>query len=223
MLCSFRVISPSTQLHKIVLDKSMRNFYSNPKGQLCIGQTPIQYDYKRGAKIDLCLERVHEFLKRRKSTTLRLDDFLNGKNKKAKEQLVKKHDLIYFKERSSLLGAIEMFYEGIDNFLKTFSNLLVEKSDYPEKPFRLTEAFYSELRKIESSGEVFNVILFDDSELEISQSLVNHESLRELAWEIYRDGTYLKVSIEKIKKKDRKIVNAKIFDLFTGKRMEYDF
>ena len=116
-----------------------------------------------------------------------------------------------------------MFYEGIDTFLQSFSDLLVEKSSYPEKPFRLKESFYSELKKIESSSEVFNVILFDDSELEISQRFVSHEKLRELAWEIFRDGTYLKISIERIKKKDRKIVNAKIFDLFTGKRMEFDF
>ena len=204
-------------------EKLLMNFCLNEMRQLCIGNSPIQYDLKRGAKIDLCLERVYEFLKRRKSTTLRLEDFLNGKDKKAKEQLVKKHELLYFEEPSSLLDAIEMFYEGIDNLLKTFSNLLVERSDYPEKPFRLTEAFYSELRKIESSSEVSNVILFDDSELEISQRLVSHEKLRELVWEIFRDGTYLKVSIEEIQKRNRKIVNAKIFDLFTGKRMEYDF
>ena len=202
----------------------MRNKLSlNHIGLLCIGDMPIQYDFERGAKIDLCLERVHEFLKRRKSTTLRLEDFLNGKDKKAKEQLLKKHDLIYFEEPSSLLDAIEMFYEGIDTFLQSFSDLLVEKSSYPEKPFRLKESFYSELKKIESSSEVFNVILFDDSELEISQRLVSHEKLRELVWEIFRDGTYLKVSIEEIQKRNRKIVNAKIFDLFTGKRMEYDF
>ena len=204
-------------------EKLLINFCLNEMRQLCIGNSPIQYDFKRGAKIDLCLERVHEFLKRRKSTTLRLEEFLNGKDKKAKEQLVKKHELLYFEESSSLLDAIEMFYEGIDTFLQSFSDLLVEKSSYPEKPFRLKESFYSELKKIESSSEVFNVILFDDSELEISQRLVSHEKLRELVWEIYRDGTYLKVSIERIKKKDRKIVNAKIFDLFTGKRMEFDF
>ena len=162
-------------------------------------------------------------MKRRKSTTLRLEDFLDGEDKRAKEQLLKKHDLIYFEEPSSLLDAIEMFYEGIDTFLQSFSDLLLEKPNHPEKPFRLTESFYSELKKIESSSEVFNVILFDDSELEISQRLVSHEKLRELVWEIFRDGTYLKESIERIKKKDRKIVNAKIFDLFTGKRMEYDF
>ena len=115
-----------------------------------------------------------------------------------------------------------MFYEGIDTFLQSFSDLLEEKSSYPEKPFRLKESFYSELKKIESNSEVFNVILFDDSELEIAQRIVSHEKLRELVWEIYRDGTYLKVSIEKIKKKDRKIVNAKLFDLFTGERLEYD-
>ena len=201
----------------------MRNFYLNQKGQLCIGNSLIQYDFERGAKIDLCLERVHEFLKRRKSTNLRLEDFLNGKDKKGKEQLVKKHELLYFEESSSLLDAIEMFYEGIDTFLQSFSDLLLEKPNYPEKPFRLKESFYSELKKIESSSEVFNVILFDDSELEISQRLVSHEKLRELVWEIFRDGTYLKASIEKIKKKDRKIINAKIFDLFTGKRMEFDF
>ena len=204
-------------------EKNLTNFWLNEMRQLCIGNSPIQYDLKRGAKIDLCLERVYEFLKRRKSTTLRLEDFLNGKDKKAKEQLVKKHELLYFEEPSSLLDAIEMFYEGIDNLLKTFSNLLVERSDYPEKPLRLTEAFYSELRKIESSSEVSNVILFDDSELEISQRLVSHEKLRELVWEIFRDGTYLKVSIGEIQKRYRKIVNAKVFDLFTGKRMEYDF
>ena len=44
-------------------------------------------------------------------------------------------------------------------------------------------------------------------------------SLRELAWEIYRDGTYLKASIERIKKKDRKIVNAKIFNIFTREQL----
>ena len=200
----------------------MSNFYLNPKGQLCIRGTPIQYDFGRGAKIDLCLERVHEFLKRRKSTALRLEDFLNGKDKKAKEQLLKKHDLIYFKELSSFKDAIEVFYEGIDTFLQSFSDLLEEKSSYPEKPFRLKESFYSELKKIESNSEVFNVILFDDSELEISQRLVSHEKLRELVWEIFRDGTYLKISIERIKKKDRKIVNAKLFDLFSGEEMKYD-
>jgi hypothetical protein len=201
----------------------MRNsLYLSHTGKLCIGNTPIQYDFERGAKIDLCLERVHEFLKRRKSTTLRLEDFLNGEDKKAKEQLLKKHDLIYFEERSSLLDAIEMFYEGIDNFLKTFSNLLVEKSNYSEKPFKLTEGFYSELMKIDSSSEVFNVILFDDAELETSQRLVSHASLRELAWEIYRDGENLKFSIDEIKKRNRKIVKAKLFDLFTGKQLEYN-
>ena len=41
-------------------------------------------------------------------------------NKKAKEQLLRKHDLVYFEEPSSLLDAIEMFYEGID----TFSSIL---------------------------------------------------------------------------------------------------
>ena len=198
----------------------MRNrFYLSHTGKLCIGNTLIQYDFERGAKIDLCLERVHEFLKRRKSTNLRLEDFHNGKDKKAKEQLVKKHELLYSKEPSSLKDAIEVFYEGIDTFLQSFSDLLVEKSSYPEKPFRLKESFYSELKKIESSSEVFNVILFDDSELEISQRLVSHEKLRELVWEIFRDGTYLKVSIEKIKKKDRKIVNAKIFNIFTREQL----
>ena len=58
--------------------------------------------------------------------------------------------------------------------------------------------------KIDSSSEVFNVILFDDAELEISQRLISHESLRELAWEIYRDGENLKFSIERIKKKDKR-------------------
>ena len=198
----------------------MRNsFYLSQAGKLYVGNTLIQYDFGRGAKIDLCLKRVHEFLKRRKSTNLRLEDFHNGKDKKAKEQLVKKHELLYSKEPSSLKDAIEVFYEGIDSFLQSFSDLLVEKSNYPEKPFRLTEGFYSELKKIESSSEVFNVILFDDSALEMSQRLVNHEKLRELVWEIFRDGTYLKVSIEKIKKKDRKIVNAKIFNIFTREQL----
>ena len=197
----------------------MRSFNLNHIGQLCIGGTPIQYDLGRGAKIDLCLERVHEFLRRRKNTTVRLESFLNGKGREAKEQLLKKHDLIYFEEPSSLLDAIEMFYEGINTFLEHFSNLFVKKSNYPEKPFRLTEGFYSELMKIDSSSEVFNVILFDDAELEISQRLISHEILRELVWEIYRDGENLKFSIEKIKKKDRKIVNAKLFDLFTRERL----
>ena len=202
----------------------MRNsFYLSHTGKLCIGNKPIQYDFERGAKVDLCLERVHEFLKRRKSTNLRLQDFLDGEDKRAKEQLVKKHELLYSKDPSSLKDAIEVFYEGIDTFLQSFSDLLVEKSSYPEKPFRLKESFYSELKKIESSSEVFNVILFDDFELEISQRLVSHEKLRELVWEIFRDGTYLKASIERIKKKDRKIVNAKIFDLLTGKQLEYEF
>ena len=109
--------------------------------QLCIGVRPIQYTPERGAKIDLCLERVHEFLKRRKSTTVRLQRFLNGEDKKAKEQLLKQHDLIYFEEPSSLLDAIEVFYAGIDTFLQSFSDLLVEKSNYPEKPFRLKKVF----------------------------------------------------------------------------------
>ncbi len=200
----------------------MRNSFDvNETGQLYIGGNLIQYDYKRGAKIDLCLERVHEFLKRRKSTTLRLEDFLNGEDKKAKEQLLKKHDLMYFKQRSSLKDAIKVFYEGIDTFLQSFSDWLVEKSNYPEKPFRLTESFYFELKKIESSTETLSVIVFDDAELEIFQRLVNHESLRKLVWEIFRDETRLKESIKKIKKKDRKIVNAKLFDLFTGKRLGY--
>ena len=43
------------------------------------------------------------------------------------------------------------------------------------------------------------MIVLDDSELEISQRLVSHEKLRELVWEIFRDGTYLKASIERIK------------------------
>ena len=200
---------------------NMRSFNLNHIGQLCIEGTPIQYDFERGTKIDLCLERVHEFLRRRKSTTLRLEVFLNGEDKRAKEQLLKKHDLIYFNERSSLKDAIEVFYEGIDTFLQSFSDWLVEKSNYPEKPFRLTESFYFELKKIESSTETLSVIVFDDAELEISQRLVNHESLRKLVWEIFRDETCLKESIKKIKKKDRKIVNAKLFDLFTGKRLGY--
>ena len=195
------------------------NFYLTHTGKLCIGDTSIQYDFERGAKIDLCLERVHEFLKRRKSTTLRLEDFLDGEDKRAKEQLLKKHDLIYFEEPSSLLDAIEVFYEGIDTFLQSFSDLLVEKSNYPEKPFRLTESFYSELKKIESKADVLSIIFLDDSELEISQRLVSHEKLRELVWEIFRDGTYLKASIERIKKKDRKIVNAKIFNIFTREQL----
>ncbi len=196
-------------------------FTINKDDQLCIGGSPIQYNYERNAKIDLCLERVQEFLKRRKRTTLRLEKFINGKDKKAKDQLLKKHELLYFKEPLSLSEAIRMFYEGIDTFLQTFSNLLCKKSNYPEKPFRLKEGFYSELMQIDSNSEVFNVILFDDAELEMSQRLISHESLRELVWEIYRDGENLKFSIEKIKKKDRKIVNAKLFDLFTGKRLEY--
>ena len=187
--------------------------------RLCIGDRPIHYDSKRATKIDLCLERVHEFLKKKKSTGVRLERFLNGKDNKAKEQLLKEHDLIYFKNPSSLLDAIEMFYEGINSFLQNFSNLLVKNSNYPEKSFRLTEGFYSKLMKIDSSSEVFNVILFDDFELEISQRLISHESLRKLVWEIFRDGENLKFSIEKIKKKDRKIVNAKLFDLFTRERL----
>ena len=195
------------------------SFHLNETGHLCIGDTPILYDYRRGAKLDLCLERVYEFLRRRKCTTLRLEHFLNGKDKKAKEQLIKKHDLIYFEEPSSLLDAIEMFYEGIDTFLQFFSDLLVEKSNYPEKPFRLTEGFYFELKKIEPTADVLSIIVLDDSELEISQRLVSHEKLRELVWEIFRDGTYLKASIERIKKKDRKIVNAKIFNIFTREQL----
>ena len=155
-----------------------------------------------------------------KSTGVRLERFLNGKDNKAKEQLLKEHDLIYFKNPSSLLDAIEMFYEGINSFLQNFSNLLVKNSNYPEKSFRLTEGFYSKLMKIDSSSEVFNVILFDDFELEISQRLISHESLRKLVWEIFRDGENLKFSIEKIKKKDRKIVNAKIFNIFTREQFE---
>ena len=195
------------------------NIYLSHTGKLHVGNTLIQYDFKRRAKIDLCLERVHEFLKRRKSTTLRLEDFLNGEDKKAKEQLLKKHDLIYFEEPSSLLDAIEVFYEGIDTFLQSFSDLLVEKSNYPEKPFRLTESFYSELKKVESSTEILSMIVFDDAELDINQRIVSHASLRELVWEIYRDGTYLRASVEKIKKKDRKIVNAKIFNIFTREQL----
>ena len=198
----------------------MRNrFDVNETGQLCIGDTPILHDKKRGAKLDLCLEKVHEFLKRRKSTTLRLESFLYGEDTKAKEQLIKKHDLIYFEEPSSLLDAIEVFYEGIDTFLQSFSDLLVEKSNYPEKPFRLTESFYSELKKVESSTEILSMIVFDDAELDINQRIVSHASLRELVWEIYRDGTYLRASVEKIKKKDRKIVNAKIFNIFTREQL----
>ena len=100
--------------------------------------------------------------------------------------MLKKHDLVYFEEPSSLLDAIEMFYEGIDTFLQSFSDLLLEKSNYPEKPFRLTESFYSELKKVESSTEILSMIVFDDAELEISQRLVNHEKLRELVWEIFQ-------------------------------------
>ena len=61
----------------------MRNSFDvNETGQLCIGDTPILYDYKRGAKLDLCLEKVHEFLKRRKNTTVRL---LNHNNEELKQ------------------------------------------------------------------------------------------------------------------------------------------
>ena len=200
----------------------MRNsFYLSHTGKLYVGNTLIQYDYKRGAKIDLCLEKTHRFLRRKKKLNVRLENFLNGEDKRAKEQLLKKHDLIYFKELSSLKDAIEMFYEGIDTFLQSFSDLLVEKSNYPEKPFRLTESFYSKLKKIESSREVLSVFVYDDSESE-THKRVSHETLRELMWEIFRDGTYLKVSIEEIKKRNRKIVNAKLYDLFTGKQLEYN-
>ena len=133
---------------------------------------------------------------------------------------MRKHDLIYFKEPSSLKDAIDTFYEGVDTFLQSFSDLLVEKSNYPEKPFRLTESFLLRaLRKIESSAEVLSIIVLDDSELEISQRLVSHERLRELVLEIFRDGENLKFSIERIKKKDRKIVNAKIFNIFTREQL----
>ena len=124
-----------------------KGFYLNNTRQLCNGNTLIQYDFGRGAKIDLCLERVHEFLERRKSTTLRLEALLNGEDEKAKKQLLRKHDLIYFKEPSSLKDALDMFYEGIDTFLQSFSDLLVEKSNYPEKPFRLTRKFLLRAKK----------------------------------------------------------------------------
>ena len=43
-------------------------------------------------------------------------------------------------------------------------------------------------------------------------------------WEIFRDGTYLKASIERDQRReDRKIVNAKLYDLFTGEQLEYEF
>ena len=198
-----------------------RSFNLNHVGQLCIGDTYIQYDVGRSAKVDLCLEKLHRFLRRKKKLNVRLENFLGGEDKRAKEQLLKKHDLIYFKELSSLKDAIEMFYEGIDTFLQSFSDLLLEKPSYPEKPFRLTESFYSELKKIESSREVLSVFVYDDSESDTHRR-VSHETLRELMWEIFRDGTYLKVSIEEIQKRNRKIVNAKLFDLFTGKQLEYN-
>ena len=196
-------------------------FSINKDDQLCIGGSPVQYNYERSAKIDLCLERVHDFLKRRMRTTLRLEKFINGKDEKAKDQLLKKHELLYFKEPLSLLEAIRMFYEGIDTFLQTFSDFLAKEPGYPKNPFRLTERFYSELKKIDPCLDALSIIFLDDSELEISQRLVSHENLRALVWEIYRDGIYFIGGIEKIKKKDRKIVNAKLFDLFTGKRLEY--
>ena len=183
-----------------------QTFSINSEQQLCIGDTTIQYNLGRGAKVDLCLEKIHRFLRRRQKLNVRLENFLNGEDKRAKEQLLKKYDLLCFKERSSLKDAIDVFYEGINTFLQSFSDLLVEKSNYPEKSFRLTEGFYSELMKIDSSSEVFNVILFDDAELETSQRLVSHASLRELAWEIYRDGENLKFSIDEIKRETGKLL-----------------
>ena len=108
----------------------MSNFYLNPKVSYVLKHSFKQL--RRGAKIDLCLERVHEFLKRRKSTTLTLEDFLMGRQK-VKEQLLKKHDLIYFEEPSSLLDAIEVFYEGIDTS-SSFSDLLVENQIIQRSP-----------------------------------------------------------------------------------------
>ena len=70
---------------------------------------------------------------------------------KTKSQRSKKHDLIYFEE-PLVFRCNEMFYEGIDT-LQSFSDLLMERSDYPEKPIRLTEAL-PELRKIESSSRL---------------------------------------------------------------------
>ena len=73
-----------------------------------------------------------------------------------------------------------------------------------------------------SGLNVLSVFIYDDSESDTHRR-VSHETLRELMWEIFRDGTYLKVSIEEIKKRNRKIVNAKLYDLFTGEQLEYEF
>ena len=48
---------------------------------------------------------------------------------------------------------------------------------------------------------------------------ISDERLRELIWEIYRDGKRLKFRIENIKKKGRKVVNAKIYDFFTKEQL----
>ena len=102
--------------------------YLDNKEKLCLECRPICYDLERGAKIDLCLEIVHEFLKRRKGTTQRLEVFLKSKSEKIKQQLFKKHELLYLKEPSSLLDGINNFYDGIDKFLFTFSEVVFIQS-----------------------------------------------------------------------------------------------
>ena len=49
-------------------------FAINKNDQLCIGGSPVQYNYERSAKIDLCLERVHEFLKKKKENNLAIGE-----------------------------------------------------------------------------------------------------------------------------------------------------
>ena len=190
-------------------------FSINNKEQLCLGDEPLQYDLKRSAKIDLCLNEVYDFLKRRKGTTKRLEIFLNGKNKNIKEQLFKKHRLLYLNEPSSLIDGIDSFYSGIDRFLFTFSELLTKYPNYPTKVFRITDDFYSELNKLKSSEKIINEVFFYDTLNDESERLVRVRKFVELIWEIYRDGKHFGFGIERVKKKGRKISKAKVIDIFT--------
>ena len=196
-----------------------QTLYLDNDEHLCFAGQPIRYDLQRRAKIDLCLELVHEFLKRRKKTTNRLELVLHSNDKKLKEQIYKKHELLCGEEPLSLFDGIKNFYNGLDSLLDNFSELLTKHPNYPREAFRIREAFYSELKGLESTEEVINEIFFHPIGEDESMQLVHDEKLRELIWEIYRDGSRLKVMIENIRKRRRKILNAKVFDIFTREQI----
>ena len=128
--------------------------------------------------------------------------------------------VIHFLERpTSLLYKIEKFYEALDKSLGAFSELITQNPNYPTKAFRITGNFYSELKKLKHGQAMSFIVLDGGDEYEKSPLLICDMRLRELIWEIYRDGLGLKARIEGVKVRGRKIDNAKIYNLFTGEQL----